>query len=124
MANEITLSTSLTASKGGASVTSGTSSKSLTMTGGDMYQATQSIPTSANGEVVAFGDITQPAGQVLIKNLDAANFVTFALGDTGMSSPFAKLRAGCSMLFEPVAAAIYCKADTGAVVIQVTAVET
>jgi hypothetical protein len=89
MANEITIAASLLASKGGASVNTGSQLKALTMTGGDMYQATQNIDTTY--EALVFGDITQPAGQMFIRNLDATNYIELAL-DTAFTNKISQHR--------------------------------
>jgi hypothetical protein len=75
MANEISISASLTASKGGASV-SGSGSASLDMAGTEMAAIVQSMSTT--GVVLNVGgcDTIQA---ILIKNLDAAISVTIGL---------------------------------------------
>jgi hypothetical protein len=120
MANEITIAASLLASKGGASVNTGSQLKALTMTGGDMYQATQNIDTTY--EALVFGDITQPAGQMFIRNLDATNYIELAL-DTAFTNKICKIRPGCFAIFEPTAAILYAKANTAACDVMVAAVE-
>lgn len=119
MANEIAVSFALSASKGGATI-SLAKSKSLDMVGTDMGQMTQQIGTSA--EVIAFGDIAMPTAYLAITNLDATNFVELAL-DSGMVNKFAKLLPGAFCLFPPCTSAIYAKADTAAVTVQVGAME-
>lgn len=108
MANEIVLSVSLRATKGGASV-SASVSDSITMSGDDMEQGTQVIGTSA--EAVTWGEITGAPKYVLLKNLDATNFVT--VGFTNPPTEM-KLLAGESLLVPPTSANLYAIADTAA----------
>ncbi len=119
MANEISKSIRLTASKTGATV-SYQSTVSETMTGDDMISSVQSIATTA--ETVNFGEITGAPSLVIIKNLDATNFVEFG-GDSGLTVFKLKLLAGQDMLIRPQSATLYAKADTAAVKIQVIATE-
>ena len=119
MANEIYVSVSAQASKGGAAVNN-SGSQTATMSGDQMVTSVQSVGTSA--EALVFGDVTT-IGYVLLKNLDATNFVEIAL-DSGVSTQkFAKLLAGGVALFPASTATIYAKADTGAVNLLVQAIE-
>jgi len=119
MANEISKSIRVTATKTGASVSySNTSTES--MTGDDMISSVQSIATSA--ETVNFGEITGAPGLVIIKNLDATNYVEFG-GDSGLTVFKLKLLAGQDMLIRPQSATLYAQANTAAVKIQVIATE-
>ena len=73
MANEITYAVSLAASKGGASISSGTLSDTVSMTGSDMQSGTQTIEYHAStAEVLSYNstDITGNC-HFVIKNLDA-----------------------------------------------------
>lgn len=123
MANEVTITASLTASKSGASVASGSQTKTLDMTGADVQTQTQEIGHAADEAVDIAADIGTE-GYILIKNLSSSNFVTFSY-DTGGSFAgyaFAKLTAGGVMLFKPSyptgKTVIYAQADTAAVTIQ------
>lgn len=104
MTNEITISASLTFSKGGASV-SRADGKQVTVTGDALSHEVQAIPTS--NTALAEGAALGTPGYVFIKNLDSANFVT--VGITG--SYTIKLLAGEFALFR-AAAAIFALADT------------
>ena len=119
MANEINVACSLSGSKGGATVTaSGT--KTADMAGDQMITNVQIVGTSA--EALVLGDVST-IGYVMLKNLDATNFIEVAL-DSGVSTQkFAKLLAGDIMLFKASTATMYVKADSGACNLQVTAVE-
>ena len=121
MANEITITAGLLASKTSAAISSGTLTKQQTMTGAEMVAATQVIATAGTG-TLDFGAITGAPGAIMIKNLDTANYVTLGLASE-VSSPFAKIRAGALLLMEPGSDTIYAKANTAAVRIQMWAVE-
>ena len=121
MANEIAVSASLSASKGGADVST-SQSISLTMTGEDMVDITQIIGTTQ--EILNLIDITAPAAYIQVKNLDATNFLLLAadVNFTANVSTFAKLLPGGIALFSP-SGNVYAKADTASVRIALTAVE-
>lgn len=124
MANEISYSVSFTATKGGASVSTGTWSDTVDMAGADMISATQNIGTS--DEALDFGDITSPAGRVAIKNLDATNYVELSLATGGSfdGSRFAKIGPGEAIIYCPaVSGTIYAQADTASCLVQVVACE-
>ncbi len=75
MANEISLSVSLTASKGGAAV-SINGAKTLDMAGTDMTSETQTFGTTE--QPVPLGDVAQ-GGLVVIKNLSTTESIRFGL---------------------------------------------
>lgn len=77
MANEITYAVSLAASKGGASISSGTLSDTVTMTGADMQTSTQLVQYHAStAEALSFNS-TDINGNChfVIKNLSDDNTV-------------------------------------------------
>ncbi len=121
MANEISVSASLAASKGGADVST-SQSLSIDMNGEDMIDGTQVVGTSA--ELLNLGDITAPPAYVQVKNLDASNFILLSADAnfTANVSAFAKLLPGGIALFPP-ACNVYARADTSPVRIACTAVE-
>ena len=119
MANEIRSSVNFSAIKGGAKVAI-SSSFNLTMAGSEMVQATQSIGTSS--ETLNLGDITGIPGAIVIKNLDATNYIEIG-GDTGLTVFKIKLLAGQFVAFQPTSATIYAKANTAAVRVQIIATE-
>lgn len=120
MANEITVSVSLTASKDSATI-SVSANKTFDMTNEDMTQATQNIGTSA--EALSLGDIAAPAAYIYVRNMDPTNFVVLSLASDG-TSPFAKIRPGHFALFPPPqSGTIYALADTAAVRVALAAVE-
>lgn len=123
MANEVTIVAGVSASKNGAVVNPGTSTKQLTMTGDDMISSTVNVTAAAGGQQITWGGISGAPGVVCIKNLDAANFVTFA-GQTGFTDVLQiKLLAGESAIFYPASATLWAKADTAAVNVLIVAVE-
>lgn len=119
MANEGFFSLQLRASKSGADVGHSTSGR-FDMTGTDLTQKTQVIGTTS--EVIDFGDITGAPQQVMIKNLDAANFVEIG-GDSGLTVFKLKILAGKTIVISPSSATAYAKADTAGVSILVVAIE-
>jgi len=119
MANEIAVSVAMSASKGGVAV-SNSGSRQATMAGDQMLSNVQIIGTSA--EAITFGDVST-IGYVLLKNLDATNFVEIALDSAVSTQKFAKLLALDMMLFPASTATMYAKADTANVNLLVQAVE-
>ena len=119
MANETSFTASLTVSKGGATIDR-SFSKSLDMTGAQMCNLTQNVGTSA--EAITFGDISGAPEKLLIKNLDATNYVEIDSADTFDKFP-QKLVAGDFILLSPQTGTIYAKANTAAVNILKLAVE-
>lgn len=119
MANEITQTVQLTATKNSATVSLSTT-KRITMSGDDMVQSTQVIGTTA--ETLSLGDISGAPSQLLIKNLDATNFVEIG-GDSGLTVFKIKILSGETVLIRPTSATIYAKADTADVRVQLIATE-
>ena len=123
MANEITMTAGLAASKNGALINPGTQTKQQTMAGDDMLQQTVSVITTAGGQQLTWGSITSVPACVMIKNLDTVNFVTVA-GQTGFTDVFQlKILAGQTALFQPLSADLWIIADTDPVICLVCAVE-
>jgi len=119
MANEITTAVSLSASKGGASISRNLTVRS-NLAGEDMVQTTQLIGTTS--ELVVFGEITGAPQFLMIQNLDATNYVEIG-GDSGMTVFSLKIPAGKASLFAPISGTVYAKANTASVRIQIIAVE-
>jgi hypothetical protein len=119
MANEVFESIRYTARKNGAEI-SISSTANVTMTGNGLVNATQVIGTTA--ETVSFGDIGGAPGEVVIKNLDATNFIEIG-GDSGLTVFKTKLMPGRSTIFQPTSATLYAKANTADVRIQILANE-
>ena len=119
MANEITISASLNAVKGGVQIGSGSFTKSIDMAGEDMIQASQNIGLSP--ETLNLGELAT-IGMLLVYNLDTTNYVELAL-DSGMSNKIARITPGAFALFRPTVATIYAAANTAACQVMVCAVE-
>ena len=84
MANEISITSKLQASKGGVTVVNVTTTKTQTMstTADDMSEGTQVIPTSQTALDVGAVDITNATGDeymVQLYNADSTNFVTVSI---------------------------------------------
>lgn len=116
MANEITYAVSMSVSKGGASINSGTLSDTIDMTGTDMGTVTQSIGTSNEALDVPV-DVTGDV-HLIVKNLDSTNYVEI-FKDSGNSHLLSKLSAGeaCSLRAVP-SGSLYGRANSAAVQIQ------
>jgi len=117
MANEITMTASITVSKGSAAINSGTLTKQLTLTADHMHGTSFTAATGA-GTAVPLGAVTTPGGYVLIRNNDVTNFVSLTIS----AASVIKIRPGCLALFQPVAA-ITAIADTTACKCQVWMVD-
>lgn len=120
MANEVTVNTTLNATKSGVTVNTGGQSKLVDMDGDQMLTNVQTIGTSA--EALVIGDIAS-LGWIFVRNLDAANFVELALDSAVSTQVFAKLLAGEWALFPAKTGTMYAKADTAECNIQVVAIE-
>jgi hypothetical protein len=121
MANEITIASSLTAKNGSLTVTQEANTRAdQTNKGG--VQKIQNIGTSE--EVVSLTGVTA-ARAILIKNLDATNFVDIGPESGGAMVGFARLKAGenCMLPLKP-SVVVRAKADTAAVDIEYTVIET
>jgi len=134
MANEINVSLSFSAAKAGASVSNSTS-LSATMSGDNMISNVQIIAYgdgATNAEAISYGDVTT-IGYVMLKNVDATNFIEIAVSNGVTSGLFttqahviAKLLPGEVALIKPKTTTLYAIADTSGAAtanLQVTAVE-
>ena len=120
MANEITYSVSLQASKSGAVISSGTQSDTVDMTGGDVLAATQNIGTS--NEQIDVASITGDC-RIIIKNIDATNYVE-VFKDNGNAHLLSKLAAGEACLLTQVpSGSLYARANTAACDVMIWACE-
>jgi hypothetical protein len=82
MANEVTSTTNLFASKGGAVIGTAAVTLSRDMAGNDMIQATQTIGTA--DEPIAVGDVNTGAPYDLeIYNRDATNYIELSTASGG-----------------------------------------
>ena len=134
MANEINLSLNFTTSKNGGSVSS-TTSLSNTMSGDNMISNVQIIPFgtgATNATAIAYGDVST-IGYVVLKNVDATNFIEVAVSNGVTSGLFttqahvvAKLLPGEVVVLKPKTTTLYAIADTAGAAasnLMVTAVE-
>ena len=119
MANEITQTIQFSVSKNGASATL-SNTKRINMTGGGIVNNTQLIGTTA--EAVNLGDISGAPSQLVIKNLDATNFVEIG-GDSGLTVFKLRIQPGEATVIRPTSGTLYAKADTADVRLQIVATE-
>lgn len=120
MANETSVSASISVTKSGASV-SASASKTLNMSGNELVVSTQTIGYAA-AEALNFADVST-IGFLYVKNLDENNFVQLGLDAEVSAKIFAKILAGEFCLIPMPTATIYAKADTADVLVQVVAAE-
>jgi hypothetical protein len=119
MANEVTFSVSLKASKNNATVNQ-TANLFADMTGGNMTQVTQTIGTAA--ELVDFGDISGAPQLVMIRNLSTTRTVEIG-GDAGLTIFKTKILPGQASLFSPTSGTLYAIALVASASIMIVAVE-
>lgn len=117
MANEFSRTCTFSASKGGALLSTGSLSKTSTMTGTYLASVTQLVGTS--NEALSFNttDITGDV-HITIKNLDSTNYVEI-FKDNANSHLLSKLQAGefCQLSGVP-SASLYARANTAGCNIQ------
>jgi hypothetical protein len=110
MPNEITVSGSLSAKKGGVSVSSAFGPAKLTLAGDDYIEYTQTVATTP-GSALSIGS-SGTAGWAMIRNMDETNFVTIRDGSSG--DDVIKLKAGEFCLFRLATSTPHAVADTAA----------
>lgn len=118
MAQTTTLTGSL--SFNGGVVASLSATVSATQSGTDATAQVQSIGFAA-AELIDLGGDIGTLGYIMIKNLDATNFVELSLND--FTQKFAKLRPGEFCILPVSSNTIYAKADTAACDVAYVAVE-
>lgn len=114
----MTLSIALKSTKTGYEVDTsdmGLTGLQFTFTGTDFVKGTQSIGTTA--ELIGKGEITT-AGFLVVKNLDATNYVEIAAATFATTAGTVKLKAGEVALFRSSSATPYACANTGACIIR------
>lgn len=121
MANEISFSVALSASKNNAAL-SLSATGTQDMAGSDMTQVTQQITNTP--ELALLADVASPAAYVFIRNLEQeTNDVHVSLNSDG-SNKFATLKPGKVMLFPPATGQnIYLAASVSTAQVQLGAVE-
>ena len=112
MSFEITISGSLSASKGGVSISTSTITKRQDMAGADMALFTQVVGTDE--EVLAIPADIAAIGQLLVANLDATNYCWLYF-DTGAVAKRLKIEPGGFLIIQPEATTIYVKANAAPV---------
>jgi hypothetical protein len=110
MANELSISISLSFSKNGASISRSTGSNQITVAGNYVASGVGTIGTSAAN--LYKGDITTP-GYMLFHNLDATNFIALGHDATGFVTDV-KCPAGKWVMFCWNQTTPQIKADTAA----------
>jgi len=119
MANELTVTTSLSFAKGSVkSVGLADSGKQYDVTGTKYFAGVQNVGVSP--EPLDLGDITTP-GFIYIRNLDSTNYVDVRMGAAG--ADVVRVNAGESHLFRLSAATPYVTANTAAVDLEYFIVE-
>lgn len=108
MANEINATIQLTCTNGDYA-TSFSYSDSIDQNAVGASSGIQVIGTSA--ELLSVGDVSN-AGIIILRNLDAVNFLTWGYSDTGTLRVVGKIKAGEAQLFRLATTSILCKADT------------
>lgn len=121
MANEIAVSANLSVGINGVT-SSLTASKTANFTGPSQFQNVQAVGIAA--EQLDLGEATFTCQYIMLKNLDATNFVQVAL-DSGVSTQiFGKLMPGDFMLLPPQTSTLYLKANTAPCNVAVEAIGT
>ena len=118
MAEEITLSASLTFLKGGIGSSLSDTDLTFDVSGTDYFQGTQGVGTSE--EALDLGHITTP-GYCYMKNTDSTNFVSVIRATS--EGNCIKIKAGEVALFRFEATAPFVKADTSEVQIDYLLIE-
>lgn len=113
MADEITVSLQLRATKGSLKFDSTQISKRYTMNGTTKTANTQVIGTSH--EALVFGADTATLGWSVFTNLDATNYVEIGPVVSATFYPILKLKAGESSIQRLGSTALYARANTASV---------
>jgi len=113
MANELQMIVELQWAKGGVALTHATTS-TRDMSGTVLYQNVQAVGTSTE-QIVFPADLTGVPGMIVLKNLNATNFIEVGLDSASpMTQVFAKLMPGQIMPLPPSTATLYAKANNAA----------
>lgn len=123
MADEITITTRLSYTNGSRSLAWSPAATSVDQSGTCFTWKTQRIGHAA-AEAIVLGEVSTGAGAVImVQNLDATNFVTLGIDDSGLVG-FVKLLPGDPpFLFRCSAAAPFAQADTADCQIQYAIIE-
>jgi hypothetical protein len=121
MANEKTATLSYTVSKNGQTIALSIANAVSDMTGNQMTATTQTIGFAA-AEAIVLTELANCA-ELMIKNIDATNFVYVDGVNTMDSAMKQKLLPGEAIFLRPTGTTFYAQADTGAVDIALVAAE-
>lgn len=120
MANEITITTGLQATKGSLSVQLNPASFQTDLTGSRFIRNVQAVGTTHEALVV--GDLST-AGVYRITNLDATNFAELGVDVSGTFYPVDKVLPGETIQSRLSSLSRHVKADTAAVNLDITIFE-
>lgn len=121
MANEITLRTMLSVLNGNLKSKLEPGDIRINQTTKRLHAPVVSVGTSE--EDLSFGDLVTP-GLVMLRNLDAANFVTYGPKSGGSMVAFGKIKAGETAIVRLSGSVTWrWVADTGACLVQVFALD-
>ena len=121
MANEIKLTCSLTASKGGSSVSKVRGQFTATWNGDQYVDRSQVIGTTH--ELLEIPAEITTAGVGVFRNLDATNYVELGVQVSATFYPLVKIPPGESCIFRLSIVAAYAKAHTASVKLAMTVLE-
>lgn len=112
MADEITISASMSMSNGNLNVTAQVPNYQADQTTAKYAKGTQTTGFAAH-EALDLGDLTTP-GYIVVRNNDATNFIEVGVDDAGVFVPVIKVRPGESAgpLYVADGATLYVQADT------------
>jgi hypothetical protein len=120
MANEISISASLTWTKSGATI-SGASSSTITQVEENVLGNVQIIGTDS--ETIKFGDVTTP-GYLFFRNRDTTNFVQIGIAEiASAANAVITLKAGEGAILPTRLTGWHAKADTAPINLLVIAIE-
>ena len=120
MANEVTVSMSLSFSKSGVTDALSFSDLQFDVSGSKLIHHVQNVAITAD-QALDIGNLTTP-GFMIVRNLDDTNFITMS-GVTGLATQTIKLKAGECALFRHMGTAPVASADTAAVSIEYLLIE-
>lgn len=120
MANEISYTANLSATKSNLSLSRASGTLRADLTGAKFYNAVQNIGTSY--EAIAIGDVAS-AGFAWFKNHDATNYVEIGLEVSAAFYAFVKLKPGEVWMGRLATTTIFGRANTGAVNLETMLIE-
>jgi len=121
MANEITSTFSVTATKGNVSVTRSLTKK-IDMAGTVYAGQVVSVPTTAAGTAVSIGTVGT-AGVSTFRNLDGTNYIEIGIQVGGTFYPLVQLLPGEGYPFRLAIGAPFARSNTAACLLEYTILE-